>query len=346
MDPSTEHHRTSGQNLSHPTSNLYRDINHSKLLYSNPGQFNSCFLNDQKLKKKLIILKFDSPPSIPPLSYAKHDSISQCRPSDPFREDLWELLLLKFTASNKMASIVAPLIAILATLQLTASLPLEGARVNGEEMIPEVGTLAEQRHQFPWQVSGKYQGDIMLQVSDSARNGLIDSSARWANRMLVRWQPSRAPSTSSTRGLASDSALTSLPTGITSTLPEIPPDGQVVNLQLNGCVHHGVAVHELLHALGFFHQQSATERDDYVRILWNNIEPGMEHNFDKYAANQITNYNTIYDYLSIMHYDGYAFSFNGQPTIQSLRGNVQLGQIDTMTETDIIKLERMYGCRA
>nr|CAD7461244.1 unnamed protein product [Timema tahoe] len=255
-----------------------------------------------------------------------------------------------------MASIVAALIAILATLQLTSSLPLEGARVNGEEIIPDVGALAEQRHQLPWQVSGKYQGDIMLKVSD--RNGLIDSSARWANRvMLIRWQPFRAPSTSSTRGLVSDSALTSLPTEITSTSLEIPPDvgltladstgqGQVVNLQLNGCVHHGVAVHELLHALGFFHQQSATERDEYVRILWNNIEPGMEYNFDKYAANQITNYNTVYDYLSIMHYDGYAFSFNGQPTMQSLRGNVQLGQIDTMTETDIIKLERMYGCRA
>jgi hypothetical protein len=36
----------------------------------------------------------------------------------------------------------------------------------------------------------------------------------------------------------------------------------------------GTIIHELLHALGFYHQQSATERDDYVRINWNNIEPG------------------------------------------------------------------------
>jgi hypothetical protein len=29
-----------------------------------------------------------------------------------------------------------------------------------------------------------------------------------------------------------------------------------------------------MHALGFYHQQSATERDDYVTINWENIEAG------------------------------------------------------------------------
>jgi hypothetical protein len=47
-----------------------------------------------------------------------------------------------------------------------------------------------------------------------------------------------------------------------------------VNLQNPGCVHHGIAVHELLHALGFYHQQSAYERDDFVKINWENIKLG------------------------------------------------------------------------
>ena len=30
----------------------------------------------------------------------------------------------------------------------------------------------------------------------------------------------------------------------------------------------------MLHTLGFYHQHSATERDDYVTINWQNIERG------------------------------------------------------------------------
>lgn len=42
---------------------------------------------------------------------------------------------------------------------------------------------------------------------------------------------------------------------------------------------------------------------------------GMAYNFNKYGRNTIDSLGTPYDYGSVMHYDSYAFSANGRPTI-------------------------------
>ena len=37
---------------------------------------------------------------------------------------------------------------------------------------------------------------------------------------------------------------------------------------------HGNIVHEIAHSLGFFHEHSRPDRDNYVSILWDNVESG------------------------------------------------------------------------
>lgn len=76
-----------------------------------------------------------------------------------------------------------------------------------------------------------------------------------------------------------------------------------------------ITVNKQLLALGFYHMQSAFDRDEYVQIHWENITPGMEHNFNKYNSSQVTHFNATYDYDSVMHYGAFGFSKNGNATI-------------------------------
>ncbi|KAL1140661.1 hypothetical protein AAG570_000591 [Ranatra chinensis] len=121
--------------------------------------------------------------------------------------------------------------------------------------------------------------------------------------------------------------------------------GQVVNLGYR-CVQHGVAAHELLHALGFYHQQSASDRDVYVTINWQNIRKGTERNFKKYSHRRVTDYGIGYDYSSVMHYSGYAFSKNGKPTIIPKDLTATIGQRARVSKKDLDKVNIMYSCSA
>ncbi|XP_066509271.1 hatching enzyme 1.2-like isoform X1 [Hoplias malabaricus] len=115
---------------------------------------------------------------------------------------------------------------------------------------------------------------------------------------------------------------------------------QVVSLNRQHCVYLGVVQHELLHALGFNHEQTRSDRDRHVRILLQNVIPGLEYNFQKIAT---LNLDTPYDYNSVMHYGRYAFSRNREPTIIPIPdSNVAIGRATQMNPTDILRINRLY----
>ena len=59
-------------------------------------------------------------------------------------------------------------------------------------------------------------------------------------------------------------------------------------------------IHELAHALGFEHEHSRPDRDDYVTIMTENIQEKYKFAFRKY--NTLDSHGIGYDYGSIMHY--------------------------------------------
>lgn len=40
------------------------------------------------------------------------------------------------------------------------------------------------------------------------------------------------------------------------------------------CMSVGEIVHEVMHQLGFSHEHTRPDRDQYITVLWNNIKPG------------------------------------------------------------------------
>jgi hypothetical protein len=63
----------------------------------------------------------------------------------------------------------------------------------------------------------------------------------------------------------------------------------------NGCVQVGIVMHELMHAVGFFHEQSRADRDKFIQININNVVPETRFNFDKHDLNSIQHLDAPYD---------------------------------------------------
>lgn len=112
-----------------------------------------------------------------------------------------------------------------------------------------------------------------------------------------------------------------------------------------GCVSPGIAVHEAVHALGYDHMHNHVERDSYVRIFWENIDPNFHFAFDIVDPTWFDNFGTAYDLRSIVHYARWSFSINGRDTIQPFNNDYIdiIGQTQ-LSEGDVERLNRMYNC--
>ncbi|XP_041918468.1 low choriolytic enzyme-like [Alosa sapidissima] len=120
--------------------------------------------------------------------------------------------------------------------------------------------------------------------------------------------------------------------------------------------------HELLHALGFNHEQTRSDRDKNIRVMWEQgSEPELGHYIvlcqtlnlsrlsgsgfsrldKKHNFRSITtlNQNTPYDYNSVMQYSRYAFSKNKKATMVPIpNSNVDLGKTTQMSQNDLLRL--------
>ena len=110
-----------------------------------------------------------------------------------------------------------------------------------------------------------------------------------------------------------------------------------------------IIVHELMHAIGFWHEQSRPDRDGYISVNWSNVLPGYEAEFNT-RPDAIDTQNMPYDYYSIMHYRYNTFAVNpNEATLRPKDSRVdttRMGTRNDLSQIDIFKLWKYYGCFA
>ncbi|XP_063734558.1 meprin A subunit beta-like isoform X9 [Eleginops maclovinus] len=135
--------------------------------------------------------------------------------------------------------------------------------------------------------------------------------------------------------------------GCFSYIGKVISNGQNLSIGAN-CDSIAVVEHEFLHALGFYHEQSRYDRDDYVTIVSENIQEGREHNFDKESNETTTTQGVPYDYWSVMHYGKDAFTNGNGSTIITKDPKFQdvIGQRLEVSPKDVLELNLLYKCNS
>ncbi len=133
--------------------------------------------------------------------------------------------------------------------------------------------------------------------------------------------------------------------GSAAGISSIGRQGGGQTLFLANSANYGTVMHEMMHAAGFYHEQCRTDRDQFVKIVEENIEDGRKNQF-QFEPGFV---QSTYDYCSIMHYTETAFSKNGKPTIIcALSGLVVpcpacIGNRTDFSEKDIKGIDNFYS---
>ncbi|KAM3874302.1 bone morphogenetic protein 1-like [Diretmus argenteus] len=115
------------------------------------------------------------------------------------------------------------------------------------------------------------------------------------------------------------------------------------------CDKFGIVVHELGHVIGFWHEHTRPDRDEHVRIIRDNIQPGQEYNFLKMEPGEVDSLGEIYDFDSIMHYARNTFSRGIFLDTILPRYDINgvkppIGQRTRLSKGDIAQARKLYKC--
>jgi hypothetical protein len=103
-------------------------------------------------------------------------------------------------------------------------------------------------------------------------------------------------------------------------------------------------IHEIMHALGFMHEHSRSDRDQFVRVLWDRVLPDKRSQFEIAPDELLTlSIDRPFDYKSVMIYEPNFFGINeGETTLESTTREKIEPAVGGLSAEDIERLYRVY----
>lgn len=217
----------------------------------------------------------------------------------------------------------------------------EFAVVEGDILLAKIQDLARKTAVFRLKLGGSRweQGIVPFEIADNLpvlnKLAVLQAIALWQKKTNIRF----VELTSENRQDYKD-YITFIPAVGTTCSSYVGRHGGRQEINLAPRCSIMLTVHEIGHALGLWHEQSRSDRANFIQIIWENIQEDHKHNFEQ----QLSDGKDFgdYDYQSIMHYSAYAFSKNGEKTIIPLIDGVEIGQRNQISEKDIAAINAMY----
>ncbi|MCO4793622.1 MAG: hypothetical protein KC493_07920 [Bacteriovoracaceae bacterium] len=120
--------------------------------------------------------------------------------------------------------------------------------------------------------------------------------------------------------------------------------GQKIYLS-EGC-DKGKVIHELMHTIGFLHEQNREDRDKHLTVLWQNIDEEFHLQFKKIKSRNQKIYKTGFDFTSIMLYPPEAFSVTpGDFAMVTSEGSPYPVNRHSLSTKDIQRIKIIYGAK-